>query len=78
MFLSAVPGPTDLKKLAELTGKAPDQFRCVGKEIYLYLPNGAGQSPLMKTAFDRGLSVVATTRNWKTVNALHQMCLDCS
>jgi uncharacterized protein (DUF1697 family) len=31
----------------------------------------------MKTPFDRVLSVVATTRNWKTVNQLYEMCRDC-
>jgi uncharacterized protein (DUF1697 family) len=62
--------------LADLT-TAPDQSRCLGKEIYLYLPNGVSESRLMKNPLDRVLAVVTTTRNWKTVNTLHQMCLDC-
>jgi hypothetical protein len=28
----------------------------------------------MKTPLDRVLSVITTTRNWKTVSTLHQMC----
>ena len=75
-FLSEAPAASALKKLEALTA-APDQSRCLGKEVYLYLPNGVSESRLMKTPLDRLLSVVTTTRNWKTVNALHQMCLDC-
>jgi uncharacterized protein (DUF1697 family) len=76
VFLSEAPASDALKKFADLA-IPPDQSRCVGKEIYLYLPNGVAQSFWMKTPIDRLLSVVTTTRNWKTVNTLHQMCQDC-
>jgi uncharacterized protein (DUF1697 family) len=76
MFLSAVPGPAALEKLADLTA-APDQSLRSGQEIYFYLPNGVSQSVLMKNPVDRILAVVTTTRNWKTVNSLNQMCQDC-
>jgi uncharacterized protein (DUF1697 family) len=75
-FLSAAPAPAALKKLADLT-KAPDQFRGSDEELYFYLPNGVSQSVLMKSPVDRILAAVTTTRNWKTVNSLHQMCQDC-
>lgn len=75
-FLSDVPAPAAQKKLETLS-VAPDRSRCCGKEIYLYLPNGVSKSFWMKTPLDRVLSVVTTTRNWKTVNALHQMCQEC-
>ncbi len=75
-FLSDAPAPEALKKLETLT-TAPDKSRCCGKEVYLYLPNGVSQSFWMKTPLDRVLSVVTTTRNWRTVNTLHQMCQDC-
>jgi uncharacterized protein (DUF1697 family) len=75
-FLSEAPAPLALKKLKELT-LDPDQSRCLGKEVYFYFPNGVSGSSLWKHPLDRVLSVEATTRNWKTVNTLHQMCLDC-
>jgi len=75
-FLSDTPATPALKKLAEFT-VAPDQSQCVGKEIFLYLPNGFSASSLWKVPWERALAVVTTTRNWKTVNALHQMCRDC-
>ena len=75
-FLSEAPAPLALKRLAELTLE-PDQSRCLGKEVYFYFPNGVSGSSLWKHPLDRVLSVGATTRNWKTVNTLHQMCRDC-
>jgi uncharacterized protein (DUF1697 family) len=75
-FLSDIPAAAALQKLADLT-LAPDQSRGLGKEIYLYFPNGVSSSSLWKHPLDRVLSVVTTTRNWKTVCTLHQMCLDC-
>ena len=75
-FLSEAPAPAAVSKLAALT-VAPDQCSCLGREIYLYLPNGTTASALMKASFDRVLSVIATTRNWRTVNTIHQMCQEC-
>jgi uncharacterized protein (DUF1697 family) len=75
-FLSAAPAPAALKKLADLVA-VPDKFCCLDREIYFYLPNGVSQSVLMKSPVDRVLAVVTTTRNWKTVNSLHQMCQEC-
>jgi len=76
MFLSETPAPAALKKLADLTA-APDECRSSDREIYFYLPNGVSQSVLMKSPVDRILAIVTTTRNWRTVNSLHQMCQDC-
>ena len=76
MFLTEAPAAAALKMLTELTA-TPERSCCLGKDIYLYLPNGAGESILMKKPLDRLLSVVTTTRNWRTVNALHQMCQEC-
>lgn len=77
MFLSNAPTPEALKKLAALSIE-PDRLCCRGKEIYLHLPNGAGESVLMKRPLERMLSVIPTTRNWKTVTTLSQLCKDCA
>lgn len=75
-FLSEAPVRSSLKKLDTLAA-GQDQFRCCGKEIYLYCPDGLGRSKLFGSAFDRVLAVSATTtRNWKTVNTLYAMSLD--
>jgi len=75
-FLSQAPETTALKKV-EALASAPDRFCCVGEQIYLYFPNGFSQSSMFRSPWERALSVVTTTRNWRTVNALYQMCLDC-
>jgi len=75
-FLADIPPAFGLKKLAEFT-LAPDQSSCIGKEIFLYLPNGFSASSLFRVPWEKALNVVTTTRNWKTVNAIHQICRDC-
>ena len=75
-FLSETPAAPALKKLAEYT-IAPDQSRCVASTIYLYLPNGFSASSLFRVPWEKALGVVTTTRNWRTANALHQMCEEC-
>jgi uncharacterized protein (DUF1697 family) len=76
MFLSEIPSPEAIKQLAALTNP-PDQFRHLGHALYFHLPNGMSESVLMKKPVDRVLGVITTTRNWRTVNTLHQMCVDC-
>lgn len=71
-FLSQTPQKTAVKGLDSIAAGA-DQFRCRGKEIYLYCPNGYGGTKLSITTFERVLAVGATTRNWKTVNKLWEM-----
>jgi uncharacterized protein (DUF1697 family) len=76
-FLWEAPSAASLKKLGELPAK-PDQFRHHGCEIYLYCPNGYGKTKLSNNILERVLSVGVTTRNWKTVNSLHEMAQDYS
>jgi uncharacterized protein (DUF1697 family) len=75
-FLSDAPAPSALQKCESLT-VAPDKACCCGTELYLYLPNGVSGSTLMKSSLDRALGVMTTMRNWRTVNAIHQMCMEC-
>ena len=75
-FLSEPPAASAIKKLSEYS-IAPDQSCCVGSNIYLHLPNGFSKSSLFRVPWEKALAVVTTTRNWRTVNALHQMCQEC-
>ena len=75
-FLSETPPPAALKKLQELTLR-PDRARASGREIYFYFPNGVSGSSLWKHPFERVLAVVMTMRNWKTVNQLFEMAVEC-
>ena len=51
----------------------PDEFRVVGREIYLHCPNGYGRSKLTNAYFEKELGVAATTRNWRTVTKLAEL-----
>ena len=48
----------------------PDEFRVIGREVYLRCPNGYGRSKLSNAYFEKQLDVAATTRNWRTVTKL--------
>ena len=71
-FLSDDAPKSALEQLRPLAA-ATEQFRIMGREIYLYCPDGYGITKLSNTAIEKKLSVVATTRNWKTVNTLLAM-----
>ena len=77
MFLVDAPTQEAQKPLIGLT-TAPDESCCVGREIYLYLPNGMGKSSLMNNPVERRWLKASTTRNWNTVNALYEMCQACA
>jgi uncharacterized protein (DUF1697 family) len=49
---------------------APESFRLVGRELYMWLPGGMQKSRLAKAISDERLGTVATARNWRTVEKL--------
>jgi uncharacterized protein (DUF1697 family) len=72
-FLSDAP-PKTAVKLLEPLARGSELVRILSREIYLYCPDGYGRTKLSNNAIEKKLSVVATTRNWRTVNALLEMC----
>lgn len=73
-FLSAGPSESALGAIKN-PSKDGDEFVLAGGEVYVYCPNGYGRTKLNNTFFEKKLGVSATTRNWKTVNALYQMAV---
>ncbi len=70
--LSAEPDPPALARL-DPARSPPDEFRVVGADIYLRLPNGVAKSKLTNAWFDAKLGGVSTSRNWRTVLALREL-----
>jgi uncharacterized protein (DUF1697 family) len=68
-FLSTTAPKSAQEDLRVLAAKE-ERFHVEGSEIYLHCPNGYGRTKLSNTAFEKKLKVEATTRNWKTVQAL--------
>jgi len=58
--------------LAEIAERAVEGERIVahGREIYAWFPHGVGRSKLAAKLSQQDLGVVATARNWTTVNKL--------
>jgi uncharacterized protein (DUF1697 family) len=73
-FLSQTPEKTSLKMLDAIV-VGSDRFHCSAEIVYLYCPGGYGKTKLSNNALEKVLSVKATTRNWNTVNKLHEMML---
>lgn len=76
VFHAEAPVPAAVKKLESLT-LAPDEVKVSGKEIYFYFPKGVSGSSLWRHPLDRVLGVSGTMRNWRTVNALYDMAVEC-
>lgn len=71
-FLAEAPLPAVRKEMLRLT-TLPDRMHCGEREIYFHLPKGFAESSLLHNPLERPLLKAATTRNWRTVNALLAM-----
>jgi len=71
-FLSEAPEPHLVDALAEAE-QGDDDYRVVGKDVYLHYPNGLSGAVFMVDGLDRALGVTATSRNWRTVLKLAGM-----
>jgi uncharacterized protein (DUF1697 family) len=72
VFLADKP-PTARVRALDATRGAPDEFRVVGREVYLHYPNGSGRSKITNAWFEKELGVAGTARNWRTVTKLAEL-----
>ena len=72
IFLSGIADNENVEKLQPYKSKT-EEFRIIGKEIYLFYPDGYGRSKLTNNIFELKLGLKTTTRNWNTVNKLFEM-----
>jgi uncharacterized protein (DUF1697 family) len=68
-FLSEIPKNENVLKIAS-TDYAPDKIAILENSVYIICPNGYGNTKLNNTFLEKKLKVIATTRNWKTINEL--------
>lgn len=73
-FLEGIPDKNKLKDLIPAK-KTKDEFKIIGKEIYLYCPEGYGRTILSNDFFEKKLKLKATSRNWRTLNKLYEMSI---
>ena len=70
-FLDRVPDPQRVERLeAEAERFHPDRLTVVGADVFLHCPGGYGETALSNVFLERRLGETATTRNWRTVEAL--------
>ncbi|MBL8006887.1 MAG: DUF1697 domain-containing protein [Ignavibacteria bacterium] len=71
-FLQVNPDKRHVNKISEMSFH-PDEFYLKNKTVYLYIPGGYGKTKLSNSFIENKLKVKATTRNWKTLNAMLDM-----
>jgi len=74
-FLGEMPAPAALEALTVPAG-ASEEYRIVGREVYLHFPEGYGRTKLSNALWERKLRLAATTRNWNTIVTLHRLAGD--
>jgi len=68
-FLAGEPGPEAQGTLLGLKGY-PEELHLKGRELYIYFPNGAGQTKLPWSSVEKLLKVAGTARNWNSVTKM--------
>jgi uncharacterized protein (DUF1697 family) len=71
-FLVAEPSAAASAALSSLKGY-PEEMVLKGRELYIYFPNGAGNSKLPWSRVDKLLGVTGTARNWNSITKMLQM-----
>lgn len=73
-FLESVPKNPDIEAL-DLAKASTESYELIDRVFYLHAPDGVGRSKLATTA-EKRLGVMATARNFRTVQKLMTMATD--
>ena len=71
-FLKTAPEPDAMDKLNNITLEE-EYFHVFDNVVYIHVPHGIGRAKLNNNFIENKLKVVATTRNWKTINKLIEL-----
>lgn len=71
-FLAEPVSPGRLRDV-DADALVPERFHLARRELYLWLPGGLQNSPMMKVLTDQLLGVATTARNWNTVTKLVEL-----
>ena len=73
-FLQSTPAKPNVKAL-DLEMTSTERYELIDRVFYLHAPDGVGRSKLAATA-EKHLGVMATARNYRTVEKLMALALD--
>ena len=71
-FLAAEPSPGAQTTIASLKAY-PEELHLLGRELYIYFPDGAGKSKLPWSQVEKLLKTTGTARNWNSVTRMLAM-----
>lgn len=69
LLLHDEPSEAQIQKVAGID-YPPDKFKIIGREIFVYCPNGFGKTKIYTNFFERKMGVTGTGRNWKTITTI--------
>ena len=69
VFLANDPAPEAREKIRTLKAD-PEEVKIAGRELYIYFPNGIGQSKLSVPALLKTLNTSGTGRNWTSITRM--------
>lgn len=72
VFLAMAPDETAQAAFLQ-TYVGPEEIHIIGKQMYVYYPDGMGRSKLTSTLIEKKLKTFGTARNWNTVLQLQKM-----
>jgi uncharacterized protein (DUF1697 family) len=68
-FLAEVPAAQACKNALAIPS-GPEDLRLMGRELFIYFPDGQGRSKLPMPRIEKALETPCTGRNWNTVTKL--------
>jgi uncharacterized protein (DUF1697 family) len=71
-FLAGDPGEAARRKVREIKVE-PEEVHLIGREMYIYFPNGMGRSTLPFAPIERALATTGTARNWNSVTKVRAL-----
>jgi len=74
IFLNEFPQQSQIEKVKSVD-YPPDKFKIVGREVFIYCPNGFGKTKLYTSFFEKKMTLTGTARNWNTVNKIFELAL---
>lgn len=71
-FLAARPAKKAAERLRQLAVQ-PEELHLIGRELFIYFPNGVGKSKLPWARVDKALETQGTGRNWNSVTKVLEL-----
>lgn len=71
-FLAGQPAKNAAENLRQFAIQ-PEELHLIGRELFIYFPNGVGKSKLPWARLDKALQTPGTGRNWNSVTKVLEM-----